>query len=121
MEQEGIWYFAIGSMMNPISLKNRGIFPKKSMPAEVQDFELTFFGKMGMACADVAPGKSFHGVLHLCSEDEMKSLDALEGIYTRIPSKAKLYDDSLVDCTVYSDPTGKIDHSNDKPPTERYI
>ena len=26
-----------------------------------------------------------------------------------------------MDCTVYADPAGKIDHSSDKPPTERYI
>ena len=26
-----------------------------------------------------------------------------------------------MDCTVYADPAGKIDHSNDKPPQERYI
>ena len=51
----------------------------------------------------------------------MKILDHIEQSYERIPSKAKLYDGTVIECTVYSDPKGEIDHSNDKPPTERYI
>jgi hypothetical protein len=51
----------------------------------------------------------------------MKILDGIESVYGRIPSRAKLYDGSIIDCTVYSDPEMKIDHSNDKPPSERYI
>jgi hypothetical protein len=74
-----------------------------------------------MACAEPKEGASFHGVVHKVSEAQMKILDGIESIYGRVPSKAKLYDGSIVDCTVYSDPTGKIDRSNDKPPTERYI
>ena len=74
-----------------------------------------------MACASIAKGKSFHGVLHKCTEDEMKELDKIEMVYQRIPSKAKMYDGTIIDCTVYGDPAGKIDHSNDMPPTERYI
>lgn len=74
-----------------------------------------------MACAEAKEGKSFHGVLHKVTEEEMKILDGIERIYTRVPSKAKLYDGTLVDCTVYADPVGKIDRSNDKPPTARYI
>jgi hypothetical protein len=41
--------------------------------------------------------------------------------YKRIPSIAKLYDDSLVNCTVYADPEGKFDNLNHQPPTERYL
>ena len=51
----------------------------------------------------------------------MKKLDKIEMVYQRIPSKARLYDGTIIDCTVYGDPAGKIDHSNDRPPTERYI
>ena len=92
-DKESVWYFAIGSMMNPISLNNRGLFPTVSKPAEILDFEITFFGGEGFACAEIAPGKSFHGVLHLCTAEEMKILDSIEGAeYQRIPSKAKLYD-----------------------------
>ena len=52
----------------------------------------------------------------------MRILDDIEAVYQRIPSKAKLYDGTIIDCTVYAgDPNAKIDHSNNKPPTERYI
>jgi hypothetical protein len=77
-----------------------------------------------MACAEPKEGESFHGVVHKVSETQMKILDGIESIYGRVPSKAKLYDGTMMDCTVYSDPTGKIaDLTNgvNKPPTERYI
>ena len=51
----------------------------------------------------------------------MKVLDSIEVVYDRIPAKAKLYDGTIVDCTVYADPSGIMDRSMDKPPTERYI
>ncbi len=56
-----------------------------------------------MASAKPEAGKSFHGVLHKCTAKEMEILDNIETIYERIPSKAKLYDGTLVDCTVYSE------------------
>ena len=74
-----------------------------------------------MACAEVKEGKSFHGVLHKLVEKEMKVLDGIERVYQRVPSKAKLYDGTIQDCTVYADPSGKIDRTNDKPQTARYI
>ena len=120
-EEKTCWYFAIASMMNKISITNRGCFPLDSKPAEIQDYELIWFGPMGMACAQPAAGKSFHGVLHKLTEEHMQKLDKVESSYKRIPSKAKLYDGTIIDCTVYGDPEGKIDHSNDKPPTERYL
>lgn len=48
-------------------------------------------------------------------------LDKIELSYKRIPSLAKCYDGTMVNCTVYADPDGQIDHSKDKPPTERYL
>ena len=51
----------------------------------------------------------------------MAKLDKIEATYQRIPSKAKMYDGTVVECTVYGDPSGNIDRSDDKPPTERYI
>ena len=81
-----VWYFAIGSMINNVGLNARGIVPKKSIPAEILDFELIFFSSNGVACALQKPGKSFHGVLHLCTDEEMKTLDKIELSYKRIPS-----------------------------------
>lgn len=102
-------------------MKQRDCHPKESKPAEIQDFDLIFFSANGVACAVQKAGATFHGVLHLCTDDEMAKLDKVELSYKRIPSVAKCYDGTLVNCTVYADPEGKIDHSNDKPPTERYL
>ena len=60
---EVYWYFAIGSMMNPLSMKNRSIVPLTSVPGELFDYELVFTGGMGFAEAIPCPGSSFHGVL----------------------------------------------------------
>ena len=45
--QEDIYYFSIGAMMNPVSLANRQIFPKESFPGEILDHKIFFFGSMG--------------------------------------------------------------------------
>ena len=60
---EDVWFFAIGSMMNPNSLRNRSIKPLQSTPGVLNDFDLIFTGGMGFAEAVRCPGKSFHGVL----------------------------------------------------------
>ena len=64
MEEEVVWYFAIGSMCNPVSLANRDLHPIESLPGEVHDYKLHFFGSMGMADAVAEQDASFHGVLH---------------------------------------------------------
>ena len=66
-KDENEWYFAIGSMMNKVSVNARKVYPTQSKPAEILDYELIFFGGGGMACALAAKGKSFHGVLHKCT------------------------------------------------------
>lgn len=125
-DKEHINYFAIGSMMNPISLKARQLHPVESYPAEILDYELLFLGKMAMAFAMPTPGKSFHGVLHKMTEADMKVLDGIEITYERIAAVAKLYDGSTVSCTVYSsgvlfnNGTGGH-HSENALPGERYI
>lgn len=117
-----VWYFAIGSMMNPTSLKARGLVPLESFPAELLDFELMFIGKQGMAAAQAVPGKSFHGVLHLMSEKHMCVLDEIERGYVRQPAQARLYDGTPRECTVYtkSDAYQSSGSAVDMPPTERY-
>jgi len=100
-----VWYFAIGSMMNPISLKGRALAPVQSVPAELLDCELQFFGPEGMAKAVTKEGTSFHGVLHLMTAEDMAKLDKIEGVdsgfYERTQVKAKLYDGKVQPCTVY--------------------
>lgn len=51
---------------------------------------------------EVAPGESFHGVLHLMTAEDMEKLDGIEMGYDRVIAKAQLYDGSEQDCTVYS-------------------
>ena len=103
-ETDTVWYFAIASMMNKISITNRNVHPIESKPAEILDFDLEFFGESGMAVAIMKKGKSFHGVLHRLSLGDMKILDGIEISYERIPSKARLYDGTIMDCYVYGDP-----------------
>ena len=66
-----IWYFAIGAMMNPLSIRYRGINPLESIPAEIIDYKLGFFGDMGFASAIYHEGSSFHGVLHKLSNEDI--------------------------------------------------
>ena len=45
VDQDAIWYFAIGSMTNPISLETRNLSPFVSIPGEALDYKLYFYGK----------------------------------------------------------------------------
>ena len=60
---------------------------------------------MGIALKE--KGKSFHGVLHICTKDDMIMLDDIESGYTRTKAIARLYDGSQINCTVYSGGWGK--------------
>ena len=77
-----------------------------------------------MAAAKPAMGKSFHGVLHRMTDEDMVALDKIEATVSRITGKAKLYDGTIIDCSMYSnppkeDPSGSV--TEDMPPTERYV
>ena len=120
-----LYYFAIASMMNNVSLNARGLFSLESKPAELQDHDIIFYGPLGMAGAVPAPGKSFHGVLHKLTADDMAKLDKIEMSVARRPGKARLYDGALVDCSVYCDDPEKKKATQqagkDQPPEERYV
>lgn len=112
-------------MMNIVSLNERGLQPIESRPAEVQDYELCFFGHQGMAEARHKEGASFHGVLHKMTHETMAKLDKSEGNVTRKPAKAKLYDGSIVDCCVYAEDKDKKaaigEGTVSNPPPRRYV
>lgn len=84
---EFVEYFAIGSMMNPISLRMRGLNPVKSRPGILRDYELIFVMTNGMAAArkfDESKHndrKCIHGVLHRVSRPEMDILSKSESTY----------------------------------------
>jgi hypothetical protein len=98
-----VWYFAIGSMINPTSLSARDLMPLASAPAELLDHAIVFGGKGGMASTVQTPGKSgCHGVLHLISAENMAKLDLIEHGYDRVHTVALLYDGRRVEtATVY--------------------
>mmetsp|Transcript_22613 Transcript_22613/g.52183 ORF Transcript_22613/g.52183 Transcript_22613/m.52183 type:complete len:314 (+) Transcript_22613:50-991(+) len=125
-----IWYFAIGSMMNPTSLSLREIVPIESHPAEILDHKLYFFGRFGMAEGLPSPGDSFHGVVHKVDKENMEKLDKIESGYIRAPAKARIYnkegddkkEEEELDVWVYTRDKDKERNSDvDKPPSERYL
>ena len=104
-EEDGpVYYFAIGAMLNPVSLANRKIFPLESRPAELLNHNIHFFGSIGVAEAVVEEGASFHGVLHKVDADTMAKLDKIERDYVKKTATARCYDGTLVDCLVYCRP-----------------
>lgn len=122
MTNETVWYFAIGSMINPVSCAARDMFPKDSKPAELLDHHLYFFGEIGIAEALPREGSTFHGVAHLMDFETMERLDSIEIGYIRVEATAKFYDGSEIQVQVYSR-SQDIERSPiiDKPPGERYI
>lgn len=78
------WYFAFGSMMNPISLYLRQLIPLKSYPATCVDHKIVFRHPSGMADIEACQDSQFEGVIHLLTDEQMKRLDGLEIDYHRI-------------------------------------
>lgn len=114
------WYFAIGSMMNPNSLKSRDLHPLESYPGEILDYELIFYGGGGMAVAIEKEGASFHGVLHKMTLDDIAKLDGIEVGYQKRPAKVKKYDGEIIDAFVYSNGSPS-QADNGSPPAQRYL
>ena len=52
----------------------------------------------------------------------MVLLDSIESLYLRKPARVKLYDNSIINASVYTMPANKNDIVGiNRPPTERYI
>jgi len=98
-------------------------FPSRSVPGELKDWELCFFGQMGMASVRRRGGSSLHGVLHTVTKKEMDDLDKLEGSYRHVPVDIHLYDGTAHKAIVYEADSSKLPQSFTKEgtPTERYI
>lgn len=86
-----IWYLAIGSMINPISLYLRDLVPLMSYPATCIDHNVVYRGAMGMANIEPCSGASFDGVVHLLTKEQMARLDEIEAFYRRIPVTCQGY------------------------------
>jgi hypothetical protein len=116
--QTFFWYFAIGSMINPISLYLRDLIPIMSYPATCRDYKIVFRGAAGMADIESCPGTEFEGVVHLLSNEQMTRLDELEMFYHRINVMSINYQGQSQIASAYQMKT------NDQPvslPTERYL
>ena len=120
--------FCIGSMINPKSFAARGLTSLDCKPAELLNHRIVFKGALGMAGVEEVENESFHGVLRVVSETDMKKLDAIETGYDRVTAYAKCYDGSTQTCTVYkfNPDTMKQLHNGhtegvDGLPQERYL
>ena len=113
-----VWYLAIGSMINPISLYLRDLTPIASYPAVCPDYQLAFKGANGMGDIEACAQGAFHGVVHLLSDEQMAQLDKIESLYRRIVVTVADYQDKLRMAYAY-----KMDSNNQavNPPTERYL
>lgn len=120
-EANYIYYFAIGSMMNPISLQGRNLKPLESFPGEILDYNLGFFGTMGMAAAYAEEGKSFHGVVHKMTIEDKEVLDDIERGYIKEIANVRCYDGNILQCQVYCKSESHTHFKENCPPTERYL
>jgi hypothetical protein len=113
-----IWYLAIGSMINPISLYLRDLTPIISYPAMCLNYQLTFRGVNGMGDIEPCSDSTFHGVVHLLSDEQMTRLDKLEMMYRRIVVNVVDYEDQSHLTYAY-----KVDLDNQAMnlPSERYL
>lgn len=64
-------------MLNPTSLRLRGLDVSGSQPAELLDHELVFFGGNGYLAPIPAKGKTMYGVLHRISGETLAKIDPL--------------------------------------------
>lgn len=92
MENGCCYYFAYGSMCNPVSLSKRGIQPvSPSLPATISGYDLQFsYG--GMANLVVADASSkVHGILHKVTPEHFKTLCEIESGYDTMAVPATPY------------------------------
>ena len=116
------YYFAIGSMINPVSIRNRGINPISSEPAELLDHRIGFFTSDGYAEAVPEVGASFHGVIHHLTKEDMTKLDKIEQLYDRRTATARLYDGTTRTVSVYiQSDLEKAKGMENGLPKERYL
>jgi hypothetical protein len=113
-----VWYFAIGSMINPISLYLRDLTPLISYPARCSNHKRVFRGPGGMADIEACPEADFHGIVHLLSDEQMALLDGMELGYNRIVVNSINYQDQSHLVYVYK---MKTDTVSTNLPSERYL
>lgn len=120
-KEETCNYVGIGSMMNPISLKLRNLYPLESFPVKCLNSVRRFWGAAGMAELFEEDGSSFHAVLHIMTLSDMKKLDEIERQYIRREVTCEKYDGTIIKAYGYEFDKSKLSTNISKPPSERYI
>ena len=77
-QEELVWYASIGSMMNPVGLHSRNIYPKLSVPCIIHDYERKFYAPTGMATIVKKDGACCHTVAHQLTRSEMRDMETRE-------------------------------------------
>jgi hypothetical protein len=116
-----IWYFAIGSMINPVSIYLRHLTPLMSYPARCLDHRLVFRTHSGMADIEQCLNDDFHGVVHLLPIEQMFRLDQVEHMYQRLPVTIVDYEQRCHVVHVYQMTSIGNDRQYYCLPTERYL
>ena len=115
-----VWYFSMGSMMNPTVTINREIFPLESHPAKLPDFRL-HFGPGVVTGAVMSKGDCIHGIAHLIEAAQMEELDdILLYLHKRVKAFCQLYKGREVEAIVYVW-EDEVDFEKVEIPAERYI
>jgi cation transport regulator ChaC len=103
-------YFAYGSNMDLLRLRERGVHPRERRAAVLAGYRLRFDKR---SAANPGEGKAnimaqtdelVEGILSTVTEEEMGKLDRCEGVpahYLRAPVVAKLKDGTEVDAVTY--------------------
>ena len=116
-----IWYFAIGSMINPISIYLRDLTPLVSYPARCPRYRLVFREPNGMADIDSCQETEFDGVVHLLPHEQMMRLDQVEHMYCRRLVTIVDYDERSHLVYVYKMNAHGERERSERLPTERYL
>jgi gamma-glutamylcyclotransferase (GGCT)/AIG2-like uncharacterized protein YtfP len=122
-------YFGYGSNMDLTALRAKGVEPRRSVPAELPAWRLRFNvrhwfrheGGMANVEPSNAAGDRVLGVLHLCDDEHLARLDALEAYgvgYDRIPVLVRTTAGSVAAMTYQGLPAALDDSCL---PTRRYM
>ncbi len=106
-----LWYFAYGANMSAEVLTRRGLAPRHSEPAWLEDHARRFshrgliFTEPAFANIEPEAGERVHGILHRIRDQELGCLDRIEGAeYAHIEVTVQRVVGAPVQARAYRDP-----------------
>ncbi|CAK9063361.1 unnamed protein product [Durusdinium trenchii] len=116
-------YFGFGALMNQISLRMRGVYPRSSAAAKLVGFRLVFSGSHGMATVlRSSAADAVYGVLHMVSAEEKQRLESSESSYEAVEAEVQMTrNGQRVKCTLNVMLPDVTDSFLDSLPSERYL